>query len=118
MGCLTIQGYLHNSGGLLVCFGFFPSTQLKKFPSLLFIVAWVHHCKDLQGSTVSQINEINLNSSNTIFVCVILLAHCSDPAHPLALYLSDPVASQCYSLSWQKITHWRFRKIIQTDERD
>lgn len=51
-------------------------------------------------------------------VCVILLAHCSDLAHPLALDLSDPVARQCYLLSWQKITHWRFRKIIQTDERD
>lgn len=50
------------------------------------------------------------------FACVILVAHCRDPAHPLTLYLSDPVARQCYSLSWQKITHWRFRKIIQTDE--
>lgn len=32
MACLTIQGYLHNSGGV------FLSAQLKKFPFLLLVV--------------------------------------------------------------------------------
>lgn len=108
MGGLTIQGYLHNSGRLLVLV-FFPINQFEEVSNPVVCRSTVEqYCKP------DQWNYIGFKILPILFYFV----HCRDLAHPLALYLSDPVARLCYSLSWWKITHWRFRKIIQTDERD